>query len=75
MEVQLRNNEGALLYFDSVFNAFEFATTDPEVWKISWLDEVSKQRVRLVRTVTGDWKFEPMRLPKELTREWKENHR
>jgi hypothetical protein len=60
MEVQLRSNEGSLLYFSSAFDAFEYAAADHSVWKISWTDEITKRRVRLVRTTMGDWKFEPM---------------
>lgn len=71
MEIQLRTDEGELLYTDSVFDAFEYARTHPAVWKISWGEEGKSNRVRLVRTKWGDWKFEPMVISSELRKAWK----
>lgn len=69
MEVQLRTDDGELLYTDSVFTAFEYAKAHPEIWKISWPEK--GRRVRLVRDKWGAWKFEPMILSEELKTAWK----
>lgn len=73
MEVQLRTDDGELLYTDSVFNAFRYAQEHPEVWKISWSEEGRKNRVRLVRDKWGAWKFEPMIISKKLREAWRGN--
>lgn len=71
MDVQLRTEEGELIYFDFVFDAFRYADVHPEVWKISWREDGKKHRVRLVRDKWSNWKFEPMIISKELREAWK----
>lgn len=57
-EVQTRNNDGELKYFSSVFEAFQYAESNLDVWKVSWTDETGK-RVRFTRSIDA-WLFRPM---------------
>lgn len=52
LEVQTRDNRGELRFFTSVFEAFEYAQTAPEVWKVSWAEESGK-RLRFTRPPGG----------------------
>lgn len=71
MEVQTRDQDGALNYYPSIKDAMAASAQDCSVWKVSWTDSETKERVRLVRTtVTTDdghqgdlWAFEPIELP------------
>jgi len=60
MDVQVRTNDGGLNFFKSVFDAFEYAKTDLEVWKISWNDPRNHMRIRFVRTGSDSWRFDPI---------------
>jgi hypothetical protein len=60
LDVQVRSYNGGLNYFNSVTDAFEYAKTDFEVWKISWHEKESQRRVRFVRMDDDTWKFEPL---------------
>jgi len=65
MEVQVRTTDGALKFFESVFEAFEYAKTDHEAWKISWTEGRST-RVRFVRVGEDTWKFYPLLVDLDL---------
>lgn len=59
-EVQIRNMSGATIQVESVKRAFEIASIDEEVWKISWAE--GDHRIRLVRQVDESeprWKRKP----------------
>jgi hypothetical protein len=67
--VQTRSEQGDhIRYFDSVNDALSYATSNLDVWKVSWKD-LDGKRVRLVKEiifVEADdnfqalWKYEPM---------------
>lgn len=58
-EVQTRNTEGETLFFETIKEAFQQADLDPTVWKISWSDPDTEERVRFVREEeNAGWKFE-----------------
>ena len=58
--VQTRDEDGSLLYFDSVSEAFRYANDTPSVWKVSW-DDLDGDRLRFVRTSTDDgWRYSPI---------------
>lgn len=65
MEVQTRNNEGVLVYFDHAEEAFDYAdhkggTGDSTVWKISW-SRSDGTRFRFVRDLPDrKWREEPI---------------
>lgn len=54
--IQTRDNDGALMQFQTLADAFRAAERDPEIWKISF-DGQSGERVRLIR-VEGGWLYE-----------------
>lgn len=60
---QTRDNDGEILSWGSVTEAFEYAEPDDDVWKISFNDS-NGRRVRLVRTTDEDgkvsWLYRPM---------------
>lgn len=60
---QTRHNDGEILSWVSVTEAFEYAGPDEDVWKISFNDSDGR-RVRLVRTTDEDgevsWLYRPM---------------
>jgi hypothetical protein len=59
--VQTRSEDGGLGYFVSISAAMEEAERDHSIWKISWMDITSGDRVRLVRNQKiGAWVYEPM---------------
>ena len=60
LDVQVRTVDGGLRYFESVWDAFEHAKTDQEVWKISWTEKESQHRIRFVRNDDDTWAFEPL---------------
>lgn len=68
MEVQTRNFDGATPVWPTIADAFAEAKKDLSIWKISWTDSSTGERVRLVRTVDylGEivWSYEPIDLPK-----------
>jgi len=69
MEVQTRNEAGALQFFDSLRLAFNHAEKDMSVWKVSFNAE-DGSRVRLIRCWDEQqgkdcWSFEPL-LPTDI---------
>jgi len=60
-EVQTRNEDGELQFFDTLSKAFEYAKKDRTVWKISF--DYAGERIRLVRRQARDeydsWLYEP----------------
>lgn len=77
LEVQMRSDEGALYYRDTVRGAMAFAKEHSDIWKISWTDSITGERIRLVRKhvyyPTSDdrdslyeaWVYEPI-LPDDI---------
>jgi hypothetical protein len=69
-KVQVRNEEGALGYFDTIGEAMRRADQDPSIWKISWTDNDTLERVRFRRATflleNGEsisaWVYEPILL-------------
>lgn len=59
-EVQTRDLDGGLRFFETIKEAWAYAGADKKVWKVSWTDSDTLERVRFVRTNSGDWVFEPM---------------
>lgn len=66
--VQLRNEEGSLVFVSSIEKAMKEAEKDSDIWKISWTDGTTNERVRLIRrTVKYQdesevtfWSYEPL---------------
>jgi hypothetical protein len=57
--IQSRSEDGGLNFYPSIKMAMEAAETDLTIWKISWTDAITKERIRLVRQ--GDnWIYEPI---------------
>jgi len=78
MEVQTRSEEGELRLWPTIAEAFVAAEIDSSIWKISWTNETTNERVRLVRreglapngspgglrrTKNDVWVYEPLVLP------------
>ena len=61
-EVQTRDEDGAIRFFQTIKEAFGYAERHPGVWKVSWSDSDTHERLRFVRTVSGDWKYDPIEL-------------
>ena len=59
VEVQTRANDGEIRFFASVKKAFAYADRHPEVWKISWTDHGTLERIRMVRSESG-WVYEDL---------------
>lgn len=66
--VQMRHENGDLMYRDSVEQCMKEAKEDFGIWKISWTDSQSGERIRLVRSGHA-WVYEPIILP-ELGDDW-----
>lgn len=49
MEVQTRSEDGSLKMWPTIAAAFAEADRDPDIWKISWTDKETNERVRMVR--------------------------
>jgi len=49
LNVQVRREDGAILFARSVTEAMQMANEDQTIWKISWTDAVTDERIRLVR--------------------------
>lgn len=60
VEVQTRADNGETRFFDSVKKAFGYADENRNVWKISWSDGTTHERIRMVRESGGNWRYEPM---------------
>ena len=66
LEVQLRREDGGLLSARTVSEAMKMADEDPTIWKISWTDSITDERIRLVRALESknyDWVYEPITVP------------
>jgi hypothetical protein len=59
LEVQLRCEDGELLFARTVKEAMQMAEKDPDIWKISWTDSITDERIRLVRHGMV-WVYEPI---------------
>jgi hypothetical protein len=63
MDVQTRGN-GECLLWPTIAAAFEAAEKDSSIWKISWDNKETNERVRLVRStggILGDlWVYSPI---------------
>lgn len=57
LEVQTRNEEGALEFFSTLKEAVDHADQNPDVWKISF-GLPTEERVRLVRNEEGKFVYE-----------------
>lgn len=69
LEIQLRREDGGLLHARTVAEAMKMAGEDSTIWKISWTDNITDERIRLVRkefNVMGAqekvsfWLYEPI---------------
>lgn len=60
LEVQTRSDSTGIKVHDSVKDAFKFTEQDWTVWKISWTDPVTGERIRFVRLGTSTWQYSPM---------------
>ncbi len=60
--VQMRHENGDLFFRDSVKKCMEEAKDDLGIWKISWTDSQSGERIRLIRSGHA-WVYEPIVLP------------
>ena len=63
LEVQLRTDDGDLMFKETIGEAMEEAHHDHSIWKVSWTDSTTGERVRLVRqrSCVGDiWVYEPI---------------
>jgi len=62
LQVQMRREDGELLYARTIGEAMKFATENPNIWKISWTDSITDERIRLVRAgMNGDsWVYAPI---------------
>jgi hypothetical protein len=59
LEVQMRREDGGLLYSETIKEVMNMAEDDLSIWKISWTDSASNDRVRLVRQ-GKTWVYEPI---------------
>jgi len=67
-QCQTRNHEGATIQHATVAEGFKAAEKDQTIWKISWTNDVTNERIRLVRQNRGPqfvWVYEPMPLFEE----------
>lgn len=74
-ECQTRDHEGATIQHETIDGAFKYANANSEVWKISWTNSETNERVRLIRKtfmVNSEydpvqeltyWSYEPIVLP------------
>lgn len=63
MHVQTRNDDGEIPTYETIAEAFKAAEKDPSIWKISWTDKTTNERVRLVRyRIDGvsEWVYRPI---------------
>lgn len=66
-EVQTRNDAGATPTHETIAAAFKAAEEDLSIWKISWTDATTGERVRLVRCRDDEqlliWRYDPIVVP------------
>ncbi len=62
-EVQTRNEAGATPKYETIDAAFKAAVEDPTIWKISWTDATTGERVRFVKRDDHGlicWRYDPI---------------
>ncbi len=65
-EVQTRNEAGATPTYETIDAAFKAAEEDATIWKISWTDATTGERVRFVKRVDHGqfcWRYDPIVIP------------
>lgn len=68
LNVQIRSEENGLAWVDSIEEAMKKAEDDISIWKISWTDKTTNERIRLVRVTFPDqgdmeyWVYEPIKV-------------
>ena len=64
MHVQVRHDDGSTPTFETIEQAMRVAELDATIWKISWTDETTGERVRLVRDTNNHgvtfWRYDPI---------------
>lgn len=67
--IQTRSKTGELRYFASIHGAMQYAKSHEDVWKISWTNDATGERVRLVAKLMSyvgiEWVYEPI-ITKEI---------
>ena len=59
-QVQGRSETTGMHLFGSVSEAFKATEDDWSIWKISWTDKETGERIRFIRLGTSTWQFAPM---------------
>jgi len=63
-EVQTRNEAGATPTYETIDAAFKAAEEDATIWKISWTDATTGERVRFVKRDDHrghiHWRYDPI---------------
>ncbi len=69
-EVQTRNEAGATPVYETIDAAFKAAEEDVTIWKISWTDATTNERVRFIRVrligISSEqiyWRYDPIVIP------------
>jgi hypothetical protein len=62
LEVQMRHENGDLLFRNTIRECMEYARMNIGIWKISWTDAITGERIRLVRHGEYTWVYEPILL-------------
>ena len=57
LQVQTRDYDGSLVFFNTITEALAYAETNAEVWKISF--RAGKEQVRLLRK-DNEWVYSPI---------------
>lgn len=60
LEVQTRSEENGIQVFNSISDAFKATEVDWTIWKISWTDSETGERIRFIRHGMSVWQFAPM---------------
>jgi len=67
LNVQLRFEDGSIMEAQSINEAMRIAKEHRSIWKISWTDAITDERIRLIRRVSGPiqdvWIYEPLLSP------------
>lgn len=60
MEIQTRSEVEGIVIHSTIEDAFNYAADNPDVWKISWSNESTGERVRFVRSEPRgvSWEYE-----------------
>ncbi len=63
-EVQVRNEAGATPKYETIDAAFKAAEEDASIWKISWTDATTGERLRFVKRCYfagyTHWMYDPI---------------